>query len=141
MKNILYICILLCLISCTKQTIYSGKIINQKDLTDINFKNKENLISRMGMPSFIDTVEKKYFYYSEKKTKKSIFNNKLDFSYIFVFEFDESDNIIKSTAYDLKKDKDFEFLNEETENLIVKRGLIEKVFGGVGAPTELPTTP
>ena len=31
--------------------------------------------------------------------------------------------------------------DDKTSNEIVKRGLLEKIFGGVGAQQELPTTP
>ena len=31
--------------------------------------------------------------------------------------------------------------DDKTSNEIVKRGLLEKIFGGVGTQQELPTTP
>ena len=33
------------------------------------------------------------------------------------------------------------FSDDKTSNQIVKRGLLEKIFGGVGPQQELPTTP
>ena len=129
------------IISCSNETIYSGKVLNQENFNNLNFKDKENLISQMGMPSYEDTITKKYFYYSEKTLKKSIFNKKTSYSYIFVFEFDENDDIISSNVYDLKNKKDIASVKQETSNDLIKRGLIERVFGGIGPRTELPTTP
>ncbi len=139
-KYLIILVFYILLSSCSNETIYSGKILNQVDLENINFKNKETLLSKMGNPSFIDPVENKYFYFSEKKNKKSIFRNEVEYSYIFVFKFDKNDKIESSKVHDLKNIKDTKFIEEETENLVVKRGLIERIFGGVG-PQEIPTSP
>ncbi len=130
--SIVFIC------SCVENTIYSGKILNQDNFSDINFNNKKELIKNFGNPSYIDPIEKKYFYFIEKKEKKSIFNKKVAYSYVFVFQFDEKNIIKNSRAYDLSKQDSLELVKEITENEIVKRGLIEKVFGGVGPQQELP---
>ena len=53
--------------SCTEQTIYSGKIINQANIDYSIIKDKNQLINELGNPSYIDPIESKYFYYSEKK--------------------------------------------------------------------------
>ena len=88
-KLIFYICIFFILANCSSKTIYSGKILNQKDLNDINFSNKEKLISIMGYPSYIDPIENKFFYFSEKSEKRSIFKKNVKYSYVFVFKIDE----------------------------------------------------
>ena len=69
-KIILYICIFFILANCSNKTTYSGKIINQEDLKDINFYNKEKLISQLGYPSYVDPIENKLFYFSEKTFSK-----------------------------------------------------------------------
>ncbi len=138
-KTFLLLSIIL-IYSCSNETIYSGKIYNQDNLEDINFINKENLVIKMGLPSFIDPIENKYFYFTEKKLKKSIFKKELDYSYIFVFKFDQNDNIIEHKVFDLSSTNDVALIEEETENQIVKRGLIEKVFGGVGPNQQIPTS-
>ena len=140
MYKFLYIIIFLLLFSCSNETIYSGKIFNQDNLTDINFKNKENLIKKIGEPSFVDPIEKKFFYFTQKKEKKSIISKNIEYSYIFVFKFNEVDEIIMQNVYDLTNSKDIGFIKKETENTIVQRGLIEKIFGGVGPQQELPTS-
>ena len=98
-------------------------------------------MKNLGNPSFIDPIEKKYFYFSELKNKKSAYNKKINYSYLFVFEFDQNDAIISSKVYDLKSSKNIKLVEKETDNQIVKRGLLESIFGGVGPQQELPTTP
>ena len=132
LKYILCFFIFLILAACSEKTIYSGKIINQDDLENINFKNKENLLNQLGYPSFIDPIENKFFYYSEKRNKKSVFKNKINYSYVFVFKFNSSDLIISTNVYDLKNAENLKLVKDETSNEIIQRGLIERIFGGVG---------
>ena len=140
MNKFAYIFACILIISCSNQTIYSGKILNQENLNDIDFKNKEKLVNILGMPSYIDPIEKKFFYFTEKKEKKTILNKETNYSYIFVFKFNERDIIIEQNVYNLSNPKEVELITEETENNLIQRGLIEKVFGGVGPQQELPTS-
>ena len=137
----LYICIFLFLANCSNKIIYSGKILNKNDLKDINFTNKEKLINSLGNPSYIDPIEKKYFYFSEKSKKRSVFKKEVEYSYVFVFELDGNDNIINSSVYNIKDLKNIQLSNQRTSNEIVDRGLLEKIFGGVGTQQEIPTSP
>ena len=141
--NILYVLIVFIFFisNCTQQTTYSGKILELSNLDNINFENKENLVDKLGSPSYIDPISNKFFYYSEKQQKKSIFNKKTDYSYIFVFEFDREDKIIYSKVFDLTNRQNIDLIKEETSSEIIKRGLLEKIFGGVGPDTNLPTSP
>ena len=140
-KIFLYICIFFILANCSNKTTYSGKIINQEDLKDINFYNKEKLISQLGYPSYVDPIENKFFYFSEKSEKKSIFQKEIKYSYVFVFKMDENNKIIDTKVFNTKDIENIKFKDDKTSNDIIKRGLLEKVFGGVGTQQELPTTP
>ena len=40
-KLSIYICVLFILANCSDKTIYSGKILNNDELKEINFTNKE----------------------------------------------------------------------------------------------------
>ena len=140
-KPIIYICIFFVLANCSNKTTYSGKIINQDTLQNINFENKNNLISRLGYPSYIDPIENKFFYYTELSEKKSILKKEVKYSYVFVFKIDEYDQIVETKVFNTKDIKNIKFSNDKTSNEIVKRGLLEKIFGGVGTQQELPTTP
>ena len=140
-KFYLYICIIFILANCSNKTTYSGKFLNNEELKEINFTNKEKLISKLGAPSYIDPIENKFFYFSEKSEKKSIFNKEVKYSFVFVFKIDENDKIINSQVFNIKDIKDVKLSKDKTTNEIVKRGLLEKIFGGVGTQQELPTTP
>ena len=140
-KFIFYIIIFLTLANCSNKVIYSGKILNQEQLEDINFLNKEGLVSKLGQPSYVDTIENKYFYFSEKSEKKSIFNKEVKYSYVFVFKIDKNDEIIETKVFNTEEVKNISFSNDKTSNEIIKRGLLERIFGGVGTQQELPTSP
>ena len=140
-KFLIYICIFFILANCSNKTTYSGKIINQDKLQDINFETKNKLINELGYPSYIDPIEKKFFYYSEVSEKKSIFKKEIKYSYIFVFKIDEYNQIVETKVYNTKDVKNINFSDDKTSNEIIKRGLLEKIFGGVGTQQELPTTP
>ena len=140
-RFIVYICILFILANCSNKTTYSGKILNQDELKDINFINKTNLISKLGYPSYIDPIENKFFYYSEVSEKKSILKKRIKYSYVFVFKIDENDFITETNVYNTQEINNIKFSDDKTTNEVVKRGLLEKIFGGVGTQQELPTTP
>ena len=127
--------------NCSNQITYSGKIINENNLDNLNFENKENLLNQFGDPSYIDPISNKYFYFSEKKEKKSIFSTRINYSYVFVFEFGTNDQLIKSKVYDLKDKKNIKLIEEETPNEVIKRGIIEKMFGGVGPQQQISNSP
>ena len=140
-KFIFYIIIFLTLANCSNKVIYSGKILNKEQLEDINFLNKEGLVSKLGQPSYVDTIENKYFYFSEKSEKKSIFNKEVKYSYVFVFKIDKNDEIIETKVFNTEEVNNVSFSNDKTSNEIIKRGLLERIFGGVGTQQELPTSP
>ena len=85
-KIIVYICIFFILANCSNKTTYSGKIINQDKLQDINFENKNKLVSKLGYPSYIDPIGNKFFYFTELSEKKSILKKEIKYSYVFVFK-------------------------------------------------------
>ena len=140
-KTFFYICIFFILSNCSNKTTYSGKILNNEELEEINFTNKERLINKLGNPSYIDPIENKFFYFSEKSEKKSIFNKEVKYSQVFVFKIDENDQIINSQVFNIKDIKNVKLSKDKTTNEVVRRGLLEKIFGGVGTQQEFPTTP
>ena len=140
-RFVIYICIFFILANCSNKITYSGKILNQDELQDINFENKNKLISKLGSPSYIDPIENKFFYFSEVSQKRSILRKEVKYSFVFVFKIDEYDQIVQSKVYDIKDIENIKFSDDKTSNEIVKRGLLEKIFGGVGTQQELPTSP
>ena len=126
--------------ACTEKTTYSGKIINQKDITNLKISNKKELLSKFGQPSYIDVMEKKYFYFTKKNKSSNFYNKKNIYSFLFIYELDQNDNIVGSESINLLENDIAIFQKKETENNIINRGFIEKIFGGVG-PNQLPNSP
>ena len=127
--------------SCAEQTIYTGKIINQANIDYSIIKDKNQLINELGNPSYIDPIENKYFYYSEKKIYKNFFDKKTISRILLVFEFNLEEKIKSIDVYNLEDEKDIAIVKEKTKNNLIERGLIEKIFGGVGKSQEFPITP
>ena len=137
----LFLILSIFIISCNTETIYSGKILNQENIDNLNFKNKETLLKELGEPSFYDPIGNQFVYFSEKKNKNSIFKTKIEYSYLFVFDFDKNNNVRNTKVYDLKNKNSIDNIDDITDSEVIKRGLIERIFGGVGPQQELPTTP
>ena len=116
---------------CVEKTTYSGKIITNDDL-DLNILNKNELLNKFGQPSYIDSLSNKYFYFTEKKKETNFYNNKIEYSYLFVFEINDNDKIVNSESINLLKEKNHKYRKIQTSNNIVKRGLLETIFGGIG---------
>ena len=136
-RLIIIVFTLLYIFGCSEKTTYYGKIITEDDLTKLNIQNKKQLLEKFGKPSYIDTILNKYFYYTEKNKSKNFYINNIEYSYLFVFELDQENNVTDSVSINLLNNKNKLFINKETKNNIIERGLIEKVFGGVG-PNQLP---
>ena len=141
MKLLLTIIYVLFAFSCTEKTIYSGKIINQDNIDYSIINNKNQLINKLGKPSYIDPIEDKYFYYSEKKIYKNFFDKKMVSRILLVFEFNLEEKIKSINVYNLEDEKEIAIIKEKTKNNLIERGLIEKIFGGVGKSQEFPITP
>ena len=124
---------------CVEKTTYSGKIITNDDL-DLNILNKNELINKFGQPSYIDNISNKYFYFTEKKKEKNFYNSKIEYSFLFVFEISDDDRIVSSESINLLKDKNHKYRKIQTSNNIIKRGLLEKIFGGIGT-NPMPNSP
>ena len=124
---------------CVEKTTYYGKIINNDDL-NLEILNKNELINKFGQPSYIDTLTNQYFYFTEKKKETNFYNNKTEYSYLFVFEIDNNDKIVNSESIDLLKEKNHKYRKIQTSNNIIKRGLLETIFGGIGT-SPMPNSP
>ena len=124
---------------CAEKTTYSGKIITNNDL-DLNMLNKNELINKFGQPSYIDNISNKYFYFTDKKREKNFYNKKIEYSYLFVFEINSDNIIINSESINLLKNKNHKYRKIQTNNNLIKRGLLETIFGGIGT-NPMPNSP
>jgi len=131
-KHFFLIFILFFLYNCTESISYSGKIFDYENLNLDDLKSKNQVINKIGQPNFIDNIESKYFYFSERKKTKNFFNKKILNRNMYVFTFDNNDNVLKFEKFNLDDENDLKYIKETTPNNLIKQGLIKKIFGGVG---------
>ena len=124
---------------CVEKTTYSGKIITNDDL-DLKILNKSDLINKFGQPSYIDNLSNKYFYFTEKRKETNFYNNKIEYSYLFVFQINDNDKIVNSESINLLEEKNHKYRKIQTSNNIIKRGVLERIFGGIGT-NPMPNSP
>ena len=124
--------------SCAEKITYSGALLNlENDIYTLN--TKKELVNYLGNPNYIDPIEKKYFYYSEKKIEKNFYNSKLIYRKLFVFSFNSNDTIKLINEYDINNENQIKLVKDQTDINIIEQGILEKVFGGVGKAVT-PTT-
>ena len=131
LKVIIFILILFIILSCVETKSYSGKLIDE------NFKydtliNKNQVTSSLGQPNFIDPIENKYYYYFEKRINKNIFDSRIEKRTMIVFNFEENENVQSFNQYNLNQEQQINIIKDKTKNNLIDRGLIEKIFGGIG---------
>jgi len=126
------------LTNCTERVTYSGKIFKEVEIDYSKIKTNQEMIDLIGSASFIDPVENKFYYYKKKKNTKNFFDEKIIERKLIVFKFDKNNNIELFKEFDLNDENQIKLIEETTPNKIIKRGLIEKIFGGVG--NNIPNT-
>ena len=133
-KIIITIPILLIILSCVESKTYSGKLIVENFKYD-TLLNKKQVTLSLGQPSFVDPIENKYYYYFEKKINKNFFNSKIERRTMIVFDFKDNGDVKSLNQYNLNNEHEITFIKDKTENNLVERGLIEKLFGGISKQT------
>ena len=131
LKIIIFIPTLFIILSCVETKSYSGKLIVENFKYD-SLLNKNQVTSNLGLPNFIDPIENKYYYYFEKTINKNFFNSRIEKRSMMVFNFEENGNVQSFNQYNLDQEQQIDFIKDTTKNNIVNRGLIEKIFGGIG---------
>ena len=138
-KKTILIFFLLLIISCSEKITYTGLIIDENiNYSEIN--NKNDLLKLLGQPNYIDPMENNFYYFSEKNVSKNSLNKKKVDRLILVYYFDEENNIINTKKLNLDDEKTIDISENRIKNDLIKKGLIEKIFGGVSAQPSIPTT-
>ena len=131
-RLLLVLMIFILCVSCNEKILYSGKILHEENFDYSKLKNKEEVIDTLGNPNFIDPIEKKYYYYSEKKYVKNFFKKKISNRIMVVFIFNENESIKLISKYDLNDEQDVKSIKDTTPNELIERRLFKKIFGGIG---------
>ena len=138
-RLLLVLMIFILCVSCNEKILYSGKILHEENFDYAKLKNKEEVIDNLGNPNFIDPIEKKYYYFSERKKIKNFFKQKINNRTMLVFVFNKNETVKLISQYDLKDEQDVKYIKDKTPNKLIERGLLQKLFGGVGNTT-MPST-
>ena len=134
LKVIIFILMLFIILSCVETKSYSGKLIDENFKYD-SLLNKTQVTSKLGQPNFIDPIENKYYYYFEKRINKNIFDSRIEKRTMIVFNFEENENVQSFNQYNLNQEQQINIIKDKTKNNLIDRGLIEKIFGGIGKQT------
>ena len=138
-KKTILIFFLLLIISCSEKITYTGLIIDEKiNLLEIN--NKDELLQLLGRPNYIDPIENNFYYFSEKNISNNRLTKKTVDRLILVYYFDDENNIINTKRLNLDDEKTVDISENRIKNDLIKKGLIEKIFGGVSSQPSIPTT-
>jgi len=138
-KKTILILLLLIIISCTEKVTYTGLIIDEK-INNLEINNKNDLLELLGRPNYIDPIENNFYYFSEKNISKNSLTKKTVDRLILVYYFDDENNIINTKKLNLDDEKIINISENRIKNDLIKKGLIEKIFGGVSAQPSIPTT-
>ena len=138
-KKTILISLLLIIISCTEKVTYTGLIIDEK-INSLEINNKNDLLELLGRPNYIDPIENNFYYFSEKNISKNSLTKKTVDRLILVYYFDDKNNIINTKKLNLDDEKTINISENRIKNDLIKKGLIEKIFGGVSAQPSIPTT-
>ena len=138
-KKTILIFFLLLILSCSEKVTYTGLIIDEK-INYSEIKDKDNLLKLLGEPNYIDPIENNFYYFSEKNISKNRLTKKKVDRLILVYYFDDDNNIIDSKKLNLDDEKTINISKNRVKNDLIKKGLIEKIFGGVSAQPSIPTT-
>ena len=138
-KKAILLFFLLLIISCSEKITYTGLMIDEK-INYLEINNKDELVKLLGKPNYIDPIENNFYYFSEKNISKNRFIKKTVDRLILVYYFDNENNIINTKKFNLDNEKKIDISENRIKNDLIKKGLIEKIFGGVSAQPSIPTT-
>ena len=138
-KKTILVFFLLLIISCSEKITYTGLIIDENiNYSEIN--NKNDLLKLLGQPNYIDPIENNFYYFSEKNISKNRLTKKTVDRLILVYYFDDENNVINAKKLNLDDEKNIDISENRIKNDLIKKGLIEKIFGGVSTQPSNPTT-
>ena len=138
-KKTILIFFLLLILSCSEKVTYTGLIIDEK-INYSEIKDKDNLLKLLGEPNYIDPIQNNFYYFSEKNISKNRLTKKTVDRLILVYYFDDENNIINAKKLNLDDEKNIDISENRIKNDLIKKGLIEKIFGGVSSQPSIPTS-
>jgi outer membrane protein assembly factor BamE (lipoprotein component of BamABCDE complex) len=124
------------LAGCSPIREHQGFVIDEPLVAAIQpgVDNRESVAGTLGRPTFVGQFDQRDWYYVSRQTRQLAFNmpRPRDNTVLHI-RFDENGNVerVERTGMDLVVNIDP--ANEETPTLGRERGLLEELFGNIGA--------
>ena len=124
------------LAGCSPIREHQGFVIDEPLVAAIQpgVDNRESVAGTLGRPTFVGQFDQRDWYYVSRQTRQLAFNMPRPRDNIVLhIRFDENGNVerVERTGMDLVVNIDP--ANEETPTLGRERGLLEELFGNIGA--------
>ena len=130
-KLLLIILIFFCF-SCSSNIQKVGVVNNDKFNSSFENLKKDEVIKTLGAPSSIDPIDNSLIYFSEVRKEKNIFNKKIISRNVYILKFDENNYFSKIEFYSYDNENKLKISKKTTDTDIIKTGVLERIFGGVG---------
>ena len=118
--------------SCSSNIQKVGVVDNEKFNSSFENLKKDEIIKILGAPSSIDPIDNSLIYFSEVRKEKNIFNKKIISRNVYILKFDGSNYFTKMEFYNYENENKLKISKKTTDTDIIKTGVLEKIFGGVG---------
>ena len=130
-RLLLIILIFFCF-SCSSNVHKVGVINNDKFNSSFENLKKNEVIETLGTPSSTDPIDNSLIYFSEVRKEKNIFNKKIISRNVYILKFDENNYFSKIEFYSYDNENKLKISKKTTDTDIIKTGVLERIFGGVG---------
>jgi outer membrane protein assembly factor BamE (lipoprotein component of BamABCDE complex) len=121
---------------CTKLRDHQGYIAAEPLIASIQpgVDNRESVETTLGRPTFVGQFDSKDWYYVSRNTRNLAFNMPHPSDQIVLrVRFDEAGNVASVDRRGLEQVASIDPSDSKTPTLGRKRGLIEELFGNIGA--------
>jgi len=126
--------------ACSSQITQHGHLLTEADLAQVqNGMSKQQVQFLLGTPDTTATYTGDVYYYisSKMETKAFLTPEEIDRRVVAVYFAPQVDTVKRVAHYGLKDGKVFDFISRETPSLGQEASLINQLFRGLGAKTNI----
>jgi len=126
--------------ACSSQITQHGHLLTEADLAQVqNGMSKQQVQFLLGTPDTTATYTGDVYYYisSKMETKAFLTPEEIDRRVVAVYFAPQVDTVQRVAHYGLKDGKVFDFISRETPSLGQEASLINQLFRGLGAKTNI----
>jgi len=121
---------------CTRIIDHQGHLLDETLVTAVQpgVDNRESVIGTLGRPSFTGQFDQRDWYYVSRNTRQLAFNMpRPSEQTVLHVRFDEAGNVESVNRTGLELIANINPSSEETPTLGSQRGLLQELFGNIGA--------